>query len=605
MAGTSYVDYRAPLRSWVQNTNFLGIFNPGRYCGFDTLSITGATTLKIGHIQTGMIVRDYNFNALGPWGTWVTRQGVIIKEFDTLPDDGSAGFTIQPNSGNAYWRYDVLVGEHDYVPIAGQQTPPKYYVITGPTNTYATSGPALPILPNPNRQVILAIIAIPPQMSDLTSSLVRLIKMRSADTGAELDAKLGEPNTYSAIQQEKWSPDLIIGSEDNSGFWNLPNNGNSFKITASGIPQYLQIYPPNGGPPVNTNTIIGFDPIPMYGLKIEDIPIQEGTKITLKINPLVLLFDNYFPDTTGYWNNRGYRKIRFNPSLITGYYFLNGADRKVLRVPRPYNENHVILSNGGTVPNTMYPDYLGSAIMDVELINNEWWIKNITYDVSTNHTQRASYLIGDYQNSPNSSVNQDYYQPLFTPVNSTLSSVYEAYYNFSYNRAVAGVPFAYFLGSQGAIRLREWGDVEINAHALIWIDFTGLMGSAASSTVFSDVWIGPGSINMFLIVKPYTLLGSNGVGETKYLLDHRSTRDLNPRFMGAFSQDNHFPANYLFSLTGNYIVSLNPNQVAFIRFELVDPTDKITWGLKGSYKGSNCLKIKWLGQGQEYSGGLN
>lgn len=598
MAGKSYVDYRAPLKSWVQNTNFLGLFNPGRYCGFDTLSITGTSTLRIGHIQTGMVVRDYSFNHFGPWGTWVTRQGVVIREFDPLPDDGSLGFIIQSNAGNTYWRYDVLVGEHEYVPVANQQTPAKYFILAGPTSTYGSSGPVLPILTNPARQVILAIIAIPPGTTDLTASPVKLIKMRSADSGAELDAKLTEPNTYSAIQQEKWSPDLITTSENNSGFWNLPSNGNGYKITAAGTPIYSTVNP--GGNP--QQVLSGYSPVPMYGLKIEDMPIQNGTKITLKVNPLTLLYENYFPDPSGYWHNRGYRRIRFSPNFITGYYAHNGADRRVLRVPRPYDDPNIGNNTQPSGPSGL-PGYTSCMVLDLEMINQEWWVKQITYDNSVVHGDRAAYMVADYENT--GVISQFYSQPLFTPTNSNNGSAYESYFNFSYNKIVAGVPFGYFLGNQGTIGFRETGEVEIHAHASVRIDYSGLFGSSMATTVYDDTWVGPGTLGMYLIQKRIKPGPGFGV-EVAHLLDYKSTRELNPRYMGAFAQNNHFPANFIFTLSGHYILSVSPEYSIFIRFILNEaPTDKVVWELQGTGKGMNCFIAKWLGQGQVYTGGLN
>jgi hypothetical protein len=100
MSQEQFRKYQDPLKSWDHNMATFGIFNAGRYCGFDTMNqVVSGLTFTIGHDATGVTVRDYNSTTLGPTGKYITKQGVEISE--TAP---IGPFTINTNSGNAYWR---------------------------------------------------------------------------------------------------------------------------------------------------------------------------------------------------------------------------------------------------------------------------------------------------------------------------------------------------------------------------------------------------------------------------------------------------------------------------------------------------------------------
>lgn len=556
MAQKQYVKYLDPLISWIQNTSFLGILNPGRYCGFDSLQVTGANAIRIGHTQTGVKTRDFNQTLLGPWGTWVSKQGVIIQETSFIPN---TNFVIDSNAGNDFWRYDVLVGEHEYVPISGEQTDATYFIIKGQTSSYSFDGVLLPPLPNPDKQVILAIIAIPPQETSMLSSNIKLIKVRTPDTGAEIDAKLNEPNSFKAIQQELFSPNIIY-SPESEGKWLLSNKGNGFNILPT---------------PASYGGITNNVPQPhkLNAIRIEDAPVQKGTKITLRVNGNVAIFNDYMPDTnTNYWFNRGYRPIVFDKRFCNYKVNDGGTERNVLRASKPF---------------TITPNYPKGdpqetyMILTLELIQDKWVVKDVFHQNSS--TYQNSLLIADMNPGDVSGFNP-YSNAFSWPTIQTISPTWVKYDNYG------GLPFASFNGN--SIYIKERGLVEVNINASLRIDFSPLLGNPI---VYNPAYIGPGSVKINLIHS------SNATSET-YLLDSRDSAEMSHQHLGGYVANTSFAHYYNLKLKGSRVLRVYPGD--YIQYQLVlqNGYETIIWEFDASTKGMNSIEVKFLGSGEEYSG---
>lgn len=335
MAQKQYVTYKAPLESFAQDTIFLGVLNSGRFCGFDTLAATASLSFTIAHTLTGIRFRDFVDDMKGPVGKWLTKQGVIIAEDDTL-----GSYAIDSNAGNDYYRYDIFVGTHAYSGEDGEQLPAMYSVIKGALGVPSDS-PVLPALIDQYRQTILGIIIMPPQAANLTG--VKYIKMAYQDTGDELDAKLKLPNAMRGLQQWYEEPISINSAKTslNNNIWELPNTGNTFKLN-----------PPKFG---------GTDLAPiawqLQAIKLDGAAVQNGTRITVVVNKFIQLISDGFYDPTTALYNLGYRKLMIPAQLITG------------------NQSFSII---GAKDYFQFTEVAGTCILDLELVDDVWVIKNIS-----------------------------------------------------------------------------------------------------------------------------------------------------------------------------------------------------------------------------------
>lgn len=130
--------FGAPVLSFDLMDNNLGLFQPGRYRGFDTVEVIGGTTSVIpgGQItiryshNTGVRKFDKLGNYLGKTGIALTPQGSVISE--TITD--SQGWhqlqaiapTTAPNNGNLGFTYLLL--EFKYTPSLTSVIQPRVYV---------------------------------------------------------------------------------------------------------------------------------------------------------------------------------------------------------------------------------------------------------------------------------------------------------------------------------------------------------------------------------------------------------------------------------------------------------------------------------------------
>lgn len=335
MSQIQYVTYKAPLKSFDQDTAFLGILNPGRVCGFDTLTATGVPLqFTIGHALSGLKYKDPVDVLRGPIGKYITKQGLIIGETAAI-----GPLTIDSNAGNAFYRYDIVVATHNYV--VGTQTPATYSIIKGALGV-ASSSPVLPALTDVYKQTILGIVVIPPSASSLTG--VEYIKMSYLDTGDQVDAKLKLPNSFRGAQQWYQEPiEVSTGSTVFPYLFDLPGTGNTFKLNP---PKYA-----------------GSDLYPilwqLQGIRLKDMPVQNGTRVTLKVNKFITFWNDGMYDPGSAFYNQGFRKMSIPEEFWTG----TGSSPGVSGTKGKFEFS---------------PTNTGICIVDMEMIDDVWVIKNIS-----------------------------------------------------------------------------------------------------------------------------------------------------------------------------------------------------------------------------------
>lgn len=285
-------NYKHPILSFEHNLYNLGMHNPGRYCGFDTLVATDVLLFKLTHAQTGIEYKDPNNSVLGPIGILLTAQGTLLMEDDEVL---SAGFAIDTNAGNGETRYDLIVLTHSQIQNTGGQDG-IYSVIKGPI-----SSPVFPLLADPLKQIIIGILEIPAGATDIADAIYT--KAKCPDSGDGEDARLYENNIFRGLQgfnaSNRTYTDWTIESDDvlsavsvHSSLWELDGDANTFKLMPAG--------------PTNID-----------GIKLKNVPLQDGTMIKLIINsnPAVRANRAWVP-TQG---SKGYRPFEF-PPLMGNFY---------------------------------------------------------------------------------------------------------------------------------------------------------------------------------------------------------------------------------------------------------------------------------------------
>lgn len=287
MAQTRLRDYKDDLGSFEHNLFNLGVHGPGRFAGFDTLISTGnvgnTREFEIRHTGTGFSYKNAINNVIGPIGVVMTPQGVLIQE--SAPIGPLAPDT---NAGNALTRYDLVYLTHDYVVADGGQAA-TYGIIKG-----AVGVSIKPILADPLKQVAIGIIELPPNASNAAEFIWH--KSKSPDSGDGEDARLTYPNSFKKTQSQNKS-ERIYDNPTESGvfnaitanFWDFDNDGNVYTIQA------------NAGRYID-------------GIKIHDVPIQEGMRIHVMVLDNTLLRENpaWLADPIA---SKGYKAIRIPPGL--------------------------------------------------------------------------------------------------------------------------------------------------------------------------------------------------------------------------------------------------------------------------------------------------
>lgn len=141
------------------NWRELGIFDPGRYRGFEVVGgFAAGLNLSLAHTTTGIAKTILGAASQTIFGVWYSRQGVVICENAPIVLPIAANGSPNP-------RIDLIVGFHEYIITAGGAAA-TYAVIQGTPS----ASPVEPALTLPNSQVILGRLFVPALMADLTDA---------------------------------------------------------------------------------------------------------------------------------------------------------------------------------------------------------------------------------------------------------------------------------------------------------------------------------------------------------------------------------------------------------------------------------------------------
>jgi hypothetical protein len=226
MTQIRYFDFGTPQTGWTDAQQFLGVLEPGRYKGFDTISIINGTTLSVVHSsQRGLISPSIGQLDSAPTGVWVTNQGVVVKEDATIVGLANAGLD---NTMNTDKRIFAVYGQHQYAASVG-----------GTVATYGIKAGSMeglyPVLDFPKTQVVLLYVHVPAG-ENATGSGVYVELPRMAALGYEDTALIDWENVFNRTQQWKQSATLATY---NSSKINLNKNGNTFAVNLTGGFQFI------------------------------------------------------------------------------------------------------------------------------------------------------------------------------------------------------------------------------------------------------------------------------------------------------------------------------------------------------------------------------
>jgi hypothetical protein len=257
-----YIPFEADLKSYDIARYTLALNRPGRYGGFDTLVPQSNLTFNLSHDLTGILTRDQLGVSVGPLGTAVTIQGVVIEE-----DSQIGPLTIDTNAGNTATRYDAVVLRHSYASTPGG-TPATYLIKKGPL-----SNPVFPVVDNPATDIILGFLSIPAGATTINvDSGVTYAAVSSPDSGGEKDAKINAVNTYKKLQQLNKGTDAgptFDTSLAGEKLLTLKADGNLFNIKGT-LADFLQ------------------------GIRFElGTSAQEGVNLYLMLNPGIGLSNDF------------------------------------------------------------------------------------------------------------------------------------------------------------------------------------------------------------------------------------------------------------------------------------------------------------------------
>lgn len=434
-------NFKNDLLSFEHNVMNLGLHNPGRYAGFDTINIV---TDPLGFTLTSTTGARYKTainQAKGPMGVWLTPQGVIIMEDEAL------NFTIETNAGNPSIRYDLIIANHNFVKLAGGQNA-TYSIIKGPL-----ANAILPALLDPLKQIILGVLEISPgatavaetsvestypnpfynpslpdsvlNQPTLTRSVlvggVSYQKSRSPDSGDGVDARIYEPNNFQALQQRKKSSVNLLPLVDLSGgvgtgllqrqftknfsfngvggvLWELPSDGNIFKL----VPNVFQDL-------ITTMNVVD-------GIRFKGAPIQEGAEIKIFASRSFMFRDDLTDGLPTDRLNEGYRGLRiplsFKNSGINGGTGVRAATGEIWLFCLTFNEGKWQLTDiqnrgssaitapvqtetGGTISGYSMLDRFGNPVVAFDAPRNfKYYMTNISLTEVTIDCEVDGAVIG-------------------------------------------------------------------------------------------------------------------------------------------------------------------------------------------------------------------
>lgn len=148
MAQKRFTTYKAAVESFPLGEQHVGIFKPGRYNGYDSMTTSDNITLTIAH--TGIIKKtDPLGNQVGLYGVAIMPTGVIIHEEGPLTINLPS--VSDPLIEEPQTRKFALVIEHNYQQVKGG-VKANYLIIAGEPGT------TVPALTNPKSQILLGVI---------------------------------------------------------------------------------------------------------------------------------------------------------------------------------------------------------------------------------------------------------------------------------------------------------------------------------------------------------------------------------------------------------------------------------------------------------------
>lgn len=167
MSQERYWNYRDDDLTFRLDQWRLGIIDAGLYRGFDPV-LDSTLTLVLSHQISGYEKTNKDGSLTDRLGIYVTKQGVVVNE------DSDISVTIAETTSNS--RIDLIVAEHDYIDVEGG-TEAVYKVIQGGIDGL------VPVLVNPNIQIIIAQVTLPPNTNSLLQPGVQVSRTASPEYG--------------------------------------------------------------------------------------------------------------------------------------------------------------------------------------------------------------------------------------------------------------------------------------------------------------------------------------------------------------------------------------------------------------------------------------
>lgn len=150
-----FTNYKDPVNSFPLGEMTIGLFKPGRYNGFDTMSIVGGLTITLDHDGVDNVEKTLINGTPINFGALKMPSGTVIHEDEPLE------FVIDTNAGNTNIRRDLIICEHEYIEVVGG-VEATYLIIKGDNLGN------MPELPNPSKQIIMGYLEIPALATDAT-----------------------------------------------------------------------------------------------------------------------------------------------------------------------------------------------------------------------------------------------------------------------------------------------------------------------------------------------------------------------------------------------------------------------------------------------------
>jgi len=248
MAQRTFWNYKDDDLTFDLNFRELGIFEPGRYRGFDPV-LSAGLTLTLNQLTTGADKTLSDGSTVTQFGIWNTKQGGIVTEDAAINLPISAGDATHP-------RIDLIIGQHQYVAIAGG-TPAIYAVIEG---TPAAS-PVAPALTIPAQQVILGYLYVPANMTDLNGAGV--VYTQAAIPNYSNDATIPHTNTENEFTELQ----TVRGLEEYAGVATLDTAGAATVIfltdgTSADVDRNIYILSTTSTPTIDYR-VVSFNALPV------------------------------------------------------------------------------------------------------------------------------------------------------------------------------------------------------------------------------------------------------------------------------------------------------------------------------------------------------